>query len=84
LSDVRQLVRKLLARGTANLSDEVHAAVDRILLEQVLASVEGHQARAAEILGLSRNTLRTRLQELGLTVSKVLHNDPERPLSDRD
>ncbi len=76
LSDVRALVQKLLAQGGADLSDQVHAAVDRVLLEQVLASVGGHQARAAEILGLSRNTLRTRLQELGLTVSKVLHDDP--------
>jgi nitrogen regulation protein NR(I) len=75
LADVRQLVRNLLAQGAVNLSDEVHAAVDRVLLEQVLASVGGHQARAAEILGLSRNTLRTRLQELGLTVSKVLQDD---------
>jgi two-component system nitrogen regulation response regulator GlnG len=79
LSDVRQLVQSLLAQGTVNLSDQVHAAVDRVLLEQVLASVGGHQARAAEILGLSRNTLRTRLQELGLTVSKVLHEDHNAP-----
>ena len=76
LSDVRALVQNLLAQGTAELSDQVHAAVDRVLLEQVLASVGGHQARAAEILGLSRNTLRARLQELGLTVSKILHEDP--------
>jgi nitrogen regulation protein NR(I) len=79
LSDVRALVRSLLAQGAVNLSDEIHAAVDRVLLEQVLASVGGHQARAAEILGLSRNTLRTRLQELGLTVSKVLHEESDRP-----
>jgi nitrogen regulation protein NR(I) len=75
LGDVRQLVQDLLSQGAADLNSEVHAAVDRILLQEVLASVGGHQARAAEILGLSRNTLRTRLQELGLTVSKVLHDD---------
>jgi nitrogen regulation protein NR(I) len=75
LGDVRHLVQDLLSQGAADLNSEVHAAVDRILLQEVLASVGGHQARAAEILGLSRNTLRTRLQELGLTVSKVLHDD---------
>jgi two-component system nitrogen regulation response regulator GlnG len=79
LSDVRQLVQTLLAQGAVNLSDKLHAAVDRVLIEQVLASVGGHQSRAAEILGLSRNTLRTRLQELGLTVSKVLHEDHDAP-----
>ena len=75
LGDVRRLVQDLLSQGAADLNSEVHAAVDRVLLQEVLASVDGHQARAAEILGLSRNTLRTRLQELGLTVSKVLHDD---------
>ncbi len=75
LADVRHLVRSLLSKGTVNLSETVHAAVDRVLLEQVLASVGGHQARAAEILGLSRNTLRARLQQLGLTVGKVVQDD---------
>ncbi|HEX4072298.1 MAG TPA: sigma-54 dependent transcriptional regulator, partial [Planctomycetaceae bacterium] len=77
LADVRSLVRNLLSTGTTRLSETVHAAVDRVLLEQVLASVGGHQARAAEILGLSRNTLRTRLQQLGLTVEKVVQDESD-------
>jgi nitrogen regulation protein NR(I) len=77
LADVRSLVRNLLSTGTTRLSETVHAAVDRILLEQVLASVGGHQARAAEILGLSRNTLRTRLQQLGLTVEKIVQDESD-------
>ena len=79
LADVQHLVQSLLSQGTANLSEQVHAAVDRVLLEQVLAAVGGHQRRAAEILGLSRNTLRTRLQQVGLTVGKVVHDDHEEP-----
>jgi two-component system nitrogen regulation response regulator GlnG len=77
LADVRRLVHVLLTQGTPNVSEQVHAAVDRVLLEQVLAAVDGHQRRAAEILGLSRNTLRTRLQQLGLTVGKVVQDDHE-------
>jgi two-component system nitrogen regulation response regulator GlnG len=75
LADVRELVRSLLSQGAAKLSETVHGAVDRILLEQVLASVGGHQARAAEILGLSRNTLRARLQQLGLSVGKIVQDE---------
>ncbi len=75
LADVREMIRRLLSQGTANLSETVHGAVDRVLLEQVLASVGGHQARAAEILGLSRNTLRSRLQQLGLTVGKIVQGE---------
>jgi two-component system nitrogen regulation response regulator GlnG len=77
LADVQSLVRNLLSTGTSKLSETVHAAVDRVLLEQVLASVGGHQARAAEILGLSRNTLRTRLQQLGLTVEKIVQDESD-------
>ena len=77
LADVRSLVMNLLAKGSADLSETVHSAVDRILLEQVLASVGGHQACAAEILGLSRNTLRARLQQLGLTVGKVVQDESD-------
>jgi nitrogen regulation protein NR(I) len=77
LADVRSLVRSLLSTGSTRLSETVHAAVDRVLLEQVLASVGGHQARAAEILGLSRNTLRARLQQLGLTVEKVVQDESD-------
>ena len=76
LADVRSLVMNLLAKGSADLSETVHSAVDRILLEQVLASVGGHR-RAAEILGLSRNTLRARLQQLGLTVGKVVQDESD-------
>jgi len=33
---------------------------------------EGHQARAAEILGLSRVTVRSKLRSLGMHIGKVL------------
>jgi DNA-binding NtrC family response regulator len=79
LPDVRRLVDSLLAGDKANISEQVHAAVDRVLLEKVLASVGGHQTRAAEILGLARNTLRMRMQQLGLSVGKVLQDEHDKP-----
>jgi len=70
LADVRRRVRMLLAENSHNLHDALHAAVDRVLLDEVLRHVDGHQTRAAEILGVSRTTLRARLQQLGLTIEK--------------
>jgi Fis family transcriptional regulator len=49
------------------LYDMVIKAVERPLLEIVLAQAEGNQSRAAEWLGINRNTLRRKLLEHKLT-----------------
>ena len=47
-----------------------------MLLTRVLRHTHGHQARASDLLGLNRATLRTRLRALGLALDKVLVEDP--------
>lgn len=44
--------------------------VERPLLESVLERADGNQSRAAEILGLNRNTLRKKMKEHGLNGSR--------------
>jgi two-component system nitrogen regulation response regulator GlnG len=48
-----------------DLYDTVVARVERPLFELVLARTGGNQVKAAEILGLNRNTLRKKLADLG-------------------
>lgn len=48
----------------SGLYDRVIQEVERPLLTATLQSVKGNQKRAAEILGINRNTLRKRLTEL--------------------
>jgi two-component system nitrogen regulation response regulator GlnG len=50
----------------AGLYDRVIAEVERPLFQLTLAATRGNQVRAAEILGLNRNTLRKRITELGV------------------
>jgi Fis family transcriptional regulator, factor for inversion stimulation protein len=48
------------------LYDLVIKNVERPLLEVVLEYAQGNQTKAAEALGVNRNTLRKKMQECGL------------------
>lgn len=50
----------------SGLYDRVLVEVERPLLELTLEATEGNQLQAARILGINRNTLRKKLQLLGL------------------
>ncbi|MEX8520007.1 MAG: helix-turn-helix domain-containing protein [Leptothrix sp. (in: b-proteobacteria)] len=49
------------------LYDMVVKAVERPLLDMVMRKADGNQSRAAEWLGINRNTLRRKLVEHNLT-----------------
>lgn len=50
----------------ANLHDMLVKAVEKPLLEMVMDRAQRNQSRAAQWLGLNRNTLRKKLLEHGL------------------
>lgn len=62
--------RSLLEQCDSDIYRLVHSEVDRVLLEQILNHVDGNQVQAARLLGISRSTLRARLDDLGLTLEK--------------
>jgi two-component system nitrogen regulation response regulator GlnG len=68
--DLAALVEALLPREDGRLYEEVVAAVERVLFTRVLRHTHGHQARASELLGLNRSTLRHRLKTLGLSADR--------------
>jgi len=52
------------------LYDRVLEEVERPLIQLTLAATRGNQVRAAEILGLNRNTLRKKIQDLGVEMQR--------------
>jgi len=69
-TQVRQLIESMLqdiplAQRT-KLYKLVVGGVEKILIEKVLSAAGQSQSKAAKMLGISRNTLRTRIKEYGL------------------
>jgi two-component system nitrogen regulation response regulator GlnG len=59
-------VRERLGAETRDLYAEAHRVVDQLLLPLVMEHTRGNQSQAAVVLGIARQTLRQRLQEVGL------------------
>ena len=61
-----ECVRGLREQTSANLYDLMIGLVEKPLLRAVLRETGGNQVRAAQILGINRNTLRKKLTEHGI------------------
>ena len=57
------------------LYDRLLARVERPLIIQTLRATGGNQIRAAEVLGINRNTLRKKMRELGIDTKQLLLMD---------
>src|SRR3989442_920647 len=71
---VRHRLAELLERDAGVPVGELHAtlisAVERPLIEIVLERSGGNQVKAAEMLGINRNTLRKKITELGIEIRR--------------
>jgi len=70
------LTRYFLSHGdrlpAPGIYDRIIQEVERPLISICLAATRGNQIRAAQLLGLNRNTLRKKIRDLGLEVFKGL------------
>ncbi len=61
-----EYVRRLLAESRPEIYRHVIQEVDRHMLHEVMKHFHGNQLQAAERLGISRMTLRSKLRSLGM------------------
>ena len=59
---IERYFRELNGAQPASVYDMVLREVERPLLEVVMQQTNGNQSRAAEVLGINRNTLRKKLK----------------------
>ncbi len=62
-SSVNQYFKDLDGEPPHAVYDMVLSCVEKPLLEYIMQHAAGNQSKAAEILGLNRNTLRKKLQQ---------------------
>ena len=70
-SQVSAFLRRVDGYGVVNVWDDVMGRVERPLLELMMEHTGGNQVKAAEILGMGRNTLRRKLTDHGILESRA-------------
>src|SRR5262249_35034904 len=68
-ADWERFVEEGLREEVPGLYGRAVEKLDRMLLTRVLRHTGGHQTRAAELLGITRGSLRHKLRVLGLTAA---------------
>ena len=63
---LKQQVAQALQRGDQNILDNLSQQFERTLISQALQHTGGRRIEAATLLGMGRNTLTRKIQELGL------------------
>jgi DNA-binding protein Fis len=69
-SKLRDMVPHLEVLGQGTLHYMLLSHVEKLLITAVLTECRGNQLRAAEILGINRNTVRKKIQEFGILIPR--------------
>jgi two-component system nitrogen regulation response regulator GlnG len=72
----RPVIRAYCADGGSGLLQRAGAHLERPLIRQVLSELGWNQVRAAKVLGINRNTLRGKIQVLGIRKRPIPGDEP--------
>ena len=77
--NLEAFLRQCLTCGDGDQYAQAHRRLDRLFLARVLEQTDGNQHSAARRLGIARHTLRTKLRELGLHLSRRSQIEEDEP-----
>ena len=66
IAALEQEVERRLARGETGVLDQLSRQFERSLISKALARTGGRRIEAANLLGMGRNTITRKIQELGI------------------
>jgi len=69
------IVHRRLGADVRDLYADAHRELDRLLLPRVMEYARGSQHQAALLLGIARQTLRLKLRDLGLSITRPTEAD---------
>jgi two-component system nitrogen regulation response regulator GlnG len=70
-----QFIDQQLVAGSEDLYAAALRRLERLLVTKVLQHTGGNQLQAAKILGITRGSLRNKVRELGITISRTVEDD---------
>ena len=76
LAALEQEAERRLARGDTGILDALGRQFERALISKALARTGGRRIEAANLLGMGRNTITRKIQELGIEDDKS-GSDPD-------
>ena len=68
---------RLVATAPGEVFDRLTREFERTLIRRALAATGGRRIEAAQLLGIGRNTITRKIQELGMDEARVASHDPE-------
>jgi two-component system, NtrC family, response regulator AtoC len=74
------VIRQQVGSDVRDLYAETHRQLDRLLLPRVLEQTRGNLQQAALLLGIARQTLRLKLRDLGLSVTRTVEAEEDDPV----
>jgi len=76
LSALEQEAERRLARGQTGILDDLGRQFERTLISKALQRTGGRRIEAANLLGMGRNTITRKIQELGIEDEEKSGSDP--------
>ena len=80
LPDLERFLNDRLMAGSTELYTEWQAITEKFLLSHVLDHTDGNLSRTAQILGIHRSTVRTKIASLGIAAERLTPSTKRGPL----